>query len=66
MKNLFKHSKYFGKPLADIQRRKTGQCDRRIPSLVYVCVMYLLVFSKRKYRQRLMRKKLMKCLLLKS
>ena len=38
---MFNHKKYFGKPLSDIQRRKTGQCDRRIPSLVYVCVMYL-------------------------
>ncbi|BFU24638.1 RhoGAP domain containing protein [Entamoeba histolytica HM-1:IMSS-B] len=41
MNSFFRQHKYFGTPLSNIQRRKTGQCDHRIPSLVYLCVMYI-------------------------
>ena len=39
--NFFRTRKYFGEHLKVVEKRKTAQCDNRIPSLVYLCVTYL-------------------------
>ncbi|KAL7722056.1 Rho-GAP domain-containing protein [Entamoeba marina] len=39
--SFFRSRKYFGEPLENIQRRKTGQYNHRLPSLVHLCGTYL-------------------------